>query len=204
MASNFGHLFRIYSWGESHGPAVGVIVDGCPPGLELKEGDLQVELDRRRPGQSHITTQRTESDQAEILSGVFDGLTTGTPIHVLIHNKDRRSRDYDEIRNAYLPSHADYTYMAKYGHRDWRGGGRASARETVGRVAAGAIAAMVLRQRCNAEVVSYVKQISDIDADVNSDEVSRAMVESHITRCPDRAAAVEMQKKIEKPKKIWI
>lgn len=201
MANNFGHIFRIYTWGESHGPAVGVIVDGCPPGLELQESDLQIELDRRRPGQSSITTQRAEPDQAEILSGVFDGRTTGTPIHVFIRNKDHRSRDYDEMSNTYRPSHADYTYMAKYGHRDWRGGGRASARETVGRVAAGAIAALVLRKKCNAEVISYVKQISDIDATVNPDDLNRALVESHITRCPDRSAASKMQEKIESARK---
>ena len=156
MASTFGHLFRITTWGESHGPAVGVVIDGCPPGVALAEQDVQAELDRRRPGQSRITTQRAESDRAEILSGVFEGCTTGTAIHILVRNKDARSRDYDEMRTMYRPSHADYTYDAKYGRRDWRGGGRASARETIGRVAAGAIAAKVLRERCGAVVVSYV------------------------------------------------
>ena len=165
MGSTFGHLFRITTWGESHGPAVGVVVDGCPPGVPLDETDLQAELDRRRPGQSRITTQRAEADRAEILSGVFEGCTTGTAIHVLVRNQDARSRDYDEMRTAFRPSHADYTYSAKYGRRDWRGGGRASARETVGRVAAGAIAAKVLRLSCGAEVVSYVKQVSDVEAD---------------------------------------
>ena len=157
MASSFGHLFRITTWGESHGPAVGVVIDGCPPGVALAEQDVQAELDRRRPGQSRITTQRAESDRAEILSGVFEGCTTGTAIHILVRNKDARSRDYDEMRTMYRPSHADYTYDAKYGRRDWRGGGRASARETIGRVAAGAIAAKVLRERCGTVVVSYVQ-----------------------------------------------
>ena len=201
MASSFGHLFRVTTWGESHGPAVGVVVDGCPPGLALSEADLQVELDRRRPGQSHITTQRAETDRAEILSGVFEGHTTGTAIHVLVRNKDARARDYDELRTTFRPSHADYTYAAKYGRRDWRGGGRASARETVGRVAAGAIAGKLLRQRCGAEVVAYVKQVSDVDAAVDPGSVTRAAVEAHITRCPDPAAAAAMQERIERARK---
>ena len=201
MGSSFGHLFRITTWGESHGPAVGVVVDGCPPGVPLDEADLQAELDRRRPGQSRITTQRAESDRAEILSGVFEGCTTGTAIHILVRNQDARSRDYDEMRTAYRPSHADYTYSAKYGRRDWRGGGRASARETVGRVAAGAIAAKVLRLSCGAEVVSYVKQVSDVDAAVDADSVTRDAVEAHITRCPDPAAAAAMQERIERARK---
>ena len=201
MASTFGHLFRITTWGESHGPAVGVVIDGCPPGIALDEADLQAELDRRRPGQSRITTQRAETDRAEILSGVFEGFTTGTAIHVLVRNQDARSRDYDEMRTAYRPSHADYTYAAKYGRRDWRGGGRASARETVGRVAAGAIAAKMLRRSCGAEVVSYVKQVSDVDAAVDPGTVTRADVEAHITRCPDPAAATAMQERIERARK---
>ena len=178
-----------------------MVVDGCPPGLALSEADLQVELDRRRPGQSHITTQRAETDRAEILSGVFEGHTTGTAIHVLVRNKDARARDYDELRTTFRPSHADYTYAAKYGRRDWRGGGRASARETVGRVAAGAIAGKLLRQRCGAEVVAYVKQVSDVDAAVDPGSVTRAAVEAHITRCPDPAAAAAMQERIERARK---
>ena len=201
MGSTFGHLFRITTWGESHGPAVGVVVDGCPPGVPLNEADLQAELDRRRPGQSRITTQRAEADRAEILSGVFEGCTTGTAIHVLVRNQDARSRDYDEMRTAFRPSHADYTYSAKYGRRDWRGGGRASARETVGRVAAGAIAAKVLHRNCGAEVVSYVKQVSEVDAMVDSGSVTRAAVEAHITRCPDPAAAAAIQDRIERARK---
>ncbi len=201
MASSFGHLFRVTTWGESHGPAVGVVVDGCPPGLALSAADLQAELDRRRPGQSRITSQRAESDQAEILSGVFEGRTTGTAIHVLVRNRDARARDYDEMSTKYRPSHADFTYDAKYGTRDWRGGGRASARETVGRVAAGAIAARVLRATCGAEVVSYVKQVGSVDAAVDPGGVTRAAVEAHITRCPDPAAAAAMQEQIELARK---
>lgn len=142
--NSFGHLFRVTTWGESHGPAIGCVVDGCPPGLELSEADLQIELDRRRPGTSRFVTQRQEADQARILSGVFEGKTTGTPISVLIENTDQRSKDYGEIARLYRPGHADYTYDAKYGLRDYRGGGRSSARETAARVAAGAIARKVL------------------------------------------------------------
>ena len=201
MASTFGHLFRITTWGESHGPAVGVVIDGCPPGIALAEADVQAELDRRRPGQSRITTQRAESDRAEILSGVFDGFTSGTAIHILVRNKDARSRDYDEMRTMYRPSHADYTYDAKYGRRDWRGGGRASARETIGRVAAGAIAARVLGERCGAAVVSYVKRVQDIEAGVTPGEVTREAVEAHITRCPDPEAAAAIERCIDAARK---
>ena len=132
MGNTFGHLFRLTTWGESHGDAIGVVVDGCPPKMPLEEGDIQKELDRRRPGQSAISTQRREGDRAEILSGVFDGLTLGTPISIGVWNQDARSKDYEEMRNLYRPSHADYTYQAKYGIRNWKGGGRASARETIG------------------------------------------------------------------------
>ena len=144
MASTFGQLFRISTWGESHGDAMGVVVDGCPPQLELSVDDIQKELDRRRPGQSEISTQRREGDRAEILSGVFDGLTLGTPILIGVWNQDARGKDYEHMRTKYRPSHADYTYDAKFGIRNWKGGGRASARETVGRVAAGAVAKKLL------------------------------------------------------------
>src|SRR5262249_22155115 len=144
MGNTFGHLLRVTTFGESHGVAVGVIVDGCPPRLPLVAGDVQRELDRRRPGQSHIVTQRKEADQLEILSGVLDGRTLGTPIAMMVRNADARSKDYDEIAQAYRPSHADYTYDAKYGIRAIAGGGRASARETIGRVAAGAVARAIL------------------------------------------------------------
>src|SRR5476649_2402847 len=144
MSNRFGQLFSVTTWGESHGPAVGVVVDGCPPGLTLAAGEIQAELDRRRPGQSDIVTPRDEADQVEILSGVFEGRTTGVPISLVVRNKDARPGAYDEMRDKFRPSHADYTYQAKYGHRDHRGGGRSSARETVGRVAAGAIAKKIL------------------------------------------------------------
>lgn len=138
--STYGTLFRITTWGESHGPAIGVVIDGCPSGLSLSEEDIQKQLDRRKPGQSKFTTKRNESDTAQILSGVFEGKTTGTPISVIVYNQDQRSRDYGKIKDCYRPGHADYTFDAKYGIRDYRGGGRSSARETIGRVAAGAIA----------------------------------------------------------------
>src|SRR5262245_6448613 len=148
MGNTFGHLFRITTWGESHGGAVGVIVDGCPPRLTLSEADIQAELDRRRPGQSRITTQRQEEDVCHILSGVFEGQTLGSPISILVWNTDAKPQHYAPFQHVYRPSHADYSYEAKYGIRNWHGGGRASARETMGRAAAGAIAKKLLRERC--------------------------------------------------------
>src|ERR671916_1378772 len=142
--NSFGHLFRVTTFGESHGPALGCVVDGCPPGLPLEAADIQTELDRRRPGQSRFTTQRREPDEVRILSGVFEGRTTGTPISLMIENVDQRSKDYSEVSRAYRPGHADYAYDAKYGFRDWRGGGRSSARETASRVAAGGVARLVV------------------------------------------------------------
>ena len=142
--NHFGRIFRFSTWGESHGPAIGAVVDGCPPGLALSEADIQPWLDRRRPGQSRFTTQRREPDEVRILSGVFEGRTTGTPISLMIDNVDQRSKDYTDIAGAYRPGHADFTYQAKYGHRDWRGSGRASARETASRVAAGGVARLVI------------------------------------------------------------
>jgi chorismate synthase len=200
MASTIGVMFRVTTWGESHGPAVGVVVDGCPPGLSLTEAPIQSELDRRRPGQSRITTQRQELDTVEITSGVFERRTTGTPIHLLVRNSDARSADYDEMQDKYRPSHADYTYDAKYGVRDWRGGGRASARETVGRVAAGAIAQMALRELWGVEIVSYVLQVADIRAALET-APTRQSVEAHITRCPDPTAAAHMEKRIDAARK---
>ena len=201
MGSSFGKLFRITTWGESHGPAIGVVVDGCPPGIELNEEHLQVELDRRRPGQSHITTQRQEKDLAKILSGTFEGKTTGTPIHIQVDNQDSKSKDYEEMKTKYRPSHADYSYEAKYGIRDWRGGGRSSARETVGRVAAGAIASRILIENSNTQVISYVKEIKDISAIIKPETLTRKLVESHITRCPDINAAEKMVNEIELARK---
>lgn len=201
MGNTFGHLFRVTTWGESHGGAVGVVIDGCPPRLSLSADDIQGDLDRRRPGQSRITTQRQEEDLVEILSGVFEGQTLGTPILMLARNKDIRSRDYDEMREKYRPSHADYSYQAKYGIRNWEGGGRASARETWGRVAAGAVARKVLRERCGTEIIAYVKQVKDLAAEVDPSSVTLEQVESNIARCPDAEAAGRMIALIEAARK---
>jgi chorismate synthase len=162
MANSFGQLFRITTWGESHGGGVGVVVDGCPPKLALTEVDVQPDLDRRRPGQSRIVTPRKESDTVQILSGTFEGRTLGTPISMWVKNVDARSEAYSEMATKFRPSHADYTYQAKYGIRNWQGGGRTSARETIGRVAAGAIAKKILRERYGVEVLAYVRQVQRI------------------------------------------
>lgn len=159
--STYGTLFKVTTWGESHGPAIGVVIDGCPAGLPLSEEDIQKYLDRRKPGQSKFTTKRQEGDKAEILSGVFEGLTTGTPISVIVRNEDQRSRDYGKIKDCYRPGHADYTFDAKYGFRDYRGGGRSSGRETIGRVAAGAVAAKLL-ERLGIRITAYTRSIGDI------------------------------------------
>lgn len=194
MAGNsFGQAFRITTAGESHGPGNVVVVDGVPPGLPLSVDDLLPDLERRRPGQSKITTQRNEPDTPEILSGVFEGKTTGTSIAILIRNKDQRSKDYSDIKDKYRPGHADYTFDAKYGFRDYRGGGRSSARETSVRVAAGAIAKKLLHQWHGIQIVGYVKQVGDIVAEVPSPErVTLEQVESNIVRCPDSAIAEKM------------
>ena len=201
MANTFGHSFRITTWGESHGQAVGVTVDGCPPRFAIEEADIQRELDRRRPGQSVISTQRREGDQAEIVSGVFDGLTLGTPIQIIVWNRDARSRDYEEMRLKYRPSHADYTYQAKYGIRNWMGGGRASARETIGRVAGGAIARKYLAEEYGVEIVAYVKRVWSLEADVDADRVTQADVEANIARCPDEDMAARMVERIQQARK---
>jgi len=170
--NSFGKLFTVTSFGESHGPAIGCIVDGCPPGLQLSEEDLQQDLERRKPGKSRHTTQRREADQVQILSGVFEGKTTGTPISLIIYNTDQRSKDYSEIMNTFRPGHADYTYQQKYGVRDYRGGGRSSARETAMRVAAGAIAKKYLREKYNILIRGYMSQLGPIKAEAfNWDEV---------------------------------
>ena len=192
MGSTFGHLFRITTFGESHGGGVGVVVDGCPPRLPLTVDDIQPDLDRRRPGQSRLTTQRHEDDKAEILSGVFDGVTLGTPIALLVRNTDARPGAYEEIKDSYRPSHADFTTEAKYGVRNWQGGGRASARETVGRVAAGAIARKLLRLAAGVEVLSWVSSIHTIDSTVDPAAVTSADVEATDVRCPDPSAAEAM------------
>ncbi len=199
MASSLGQLFRITTWGESHGGGVGVVVDGCPPRLKLSEADIQPDLDRRRPGQSKIVTPRKESDTVQILSGISEkGLTLGTPISIWVKNEDARSEAYNEMKEKFRPSHADYTYFAKYGIRAWQGGGRASARETVGRVAAGAIAKKILREKFGVEILAYVKQVQKISAEINPDTVKFSEVESNIVRCPDKTAAEKMIRLIEK------
>lgn len=194
MGSIFGELFRISTWGESHGGGVGVVVDGCPPRLPLAESEIQAELDRRRPGQSEITTPRKEEDRVEILSGVFEGMTLGVPIAMLVRNKDARPEAYTEMAEKFRPSHADYTYQSKYGIRNWQGGGRSSARETIGRVAAGAIARKVLQTHCSEklEIVAYVKSIRDITAEVDPLAITSEQVESNIVRTGDPNAAESM------------
>lgn len=191
--NSFGQIFRISTFGESHGGAVGVVVDGCPPGLRLTTEDIQAQLDRRRPGQSDITTPRKEQDTIRILSGVFEHVTTGTPILLLAHNDDPRSEDYLHLKDIYRPSHADYTYTAKYGLRDWRGSGRASARETLGRVAAGAIAQKYLRETFSITVCSYVEQVGPIQCTRNPATVTSSEIESNVVRCPDVDKAAQME-----------
>jgi len=197
MGNTFGQLFRITTFGESHGGGVGVIIDGCPPQLEISIDEIQFELDRRRPGQSKITTPRQEADRCEILSGVFEGKTLGTPIALLVRNKDARSQDYDEMAVKYRPSHADATYDAKYGIRNWQGGGRSSARETIGRVAAGAIAKKILKQIAGVEIIGYVKRIKDLEGVIDPDTVTLEQVESNIVRCPDSDCSDRMIELIE-------
>jgi chorismate synthase len=202
--NSFGQAFCITTAGESHGPAYVVIIDGVPPGIELSVDDLMVDLNRRRPGQSKIVTQRDEADVPEILSGVFEGRTTGTSLAILVRNQDQRSRDYEEIKHVYRPGHADYTYDAKYGFRDYRGGGRSSARETTVRVAAGVVAKKLIRAEFGGEVVGYVKQVGDVIADVPEPaDITLEQVEKlpdgqpNIVRCPDAKAAARMVALIE-------
>lgn len=199
MAGNsFGQAFVVTTAGESHGPGNVVIIDGCPPGIPLSVEDLSVDLDRRKPGQSKVVTQRKESDTPEILAGVFEGKTTGTSIAILVRNEDQRSRDYSDIQNKYRPGHADFTFDAKYGSRDYRGGGRSSARETVARVAAGVVAKKLLKEALGTEVFCYVKQIGNIVADVDPLTVTLEQIERlksgepNIVRCPDEDAAAKM------------
>lgn len=200
MGNSFGELFRVTTWGESHGAAIGAIIDGCPPLLPLSEDDIQPELDRRAPGQSALVTQRKESDTVQILSGVFEGHTLGTPISLVIRNEDMRPGDYREVQEKYRPSHADYTYDAKYGIRDWRGGGRTSARETAGRVAAGAVARKLL---CTAgvEIVAWVSKVGRIAVECDVEAVTREQVERTPIRCPDPATAERMIAAVEAARK---
>ena len=198
VGNSFGKIFRITTFGESHGTGVGVIVDGCPPRLPLTTEDVQKELDRRKPGQSRLTTPRDEDDLIEIMSGTYDGVTLGTPIGMVVRNKDQRSKDYDDMAAKYRPSHADATYDAKYGVRAIAGGGRSSARETIGRVAAGAIAKKILRLYSNIEIVGYVQKVQDIECtSVNPDIVTEADVEANIVRCPDPVVAEKMIERID-------
>ncbi len=197
MGNTFGQLFRITTWGESHGGGVGVVVDGCPPQLTLTEADLQPDLDRRRPGQSKIVTPRKETDEVKILSGTFEGKTLGTPISLMVRNEDQRSEAYNEMATKFRPSHADYTYQAKFGIRAWPGGGRTSARETIGRVAAGAIARKILKEQFGVEILAWVQSVKDIVATVDEEKVTFAQVESNIVRCPDPAMAEKMIALIE-------
>ncbi len=201
MGSSSGRLFRLTTFGESHGGGVGVVVDGCPPRLELAVDDIQPDLDRRRPGQSRLVTQRDESDRVEILSGVSDGLTLGSPIALLVRNKDQNPGAYDHMRDLYRPSHADFTTEAKYGIRAVAGGGRASARETIGRVAAGAVARKLLAQRFGVEVLGWVSQIHDVRGRIDPTRVQLDHVEGDPTRCPDPEAAAAMTAAIEQARR---
>ncbi len=203
MAGNtFGSVFRVTTWGESHGAGVGVVIDGCPPGVRISPENIQKQLDRRRPGQSRLTTQRREKDQVRLLSGVFDGYSLGTPISMMVENKDARSQDYRDIQTVYRPSHADMTYDFKYGRRAWAGGGRASARETIGRVAAGAIAEQWLAGEFGVEIVAWVQQIYTVRADaVEPGHVTREDVESSPVRCPDPSASTRMVEAVDQARR---
>jgi chorismate synthase len=201
VGSTFGKLFCITTFGESHGGGVGVVVDGCPPRLPITVEEIQRDLDRRRPGQSRLTTPRDEADRAEILSGVFEGRTLGTPIALLVRNQDARASAYEPMKDIYRPSHADYTTEAKYGIRNWQGGGRASARETIGRVAAAAIARKLLAQLANVEVLAWVQSVHDVTATIDPSAVTLERVEATPTRCPDPEAAQRMFDRIDRARR---
>ena len=198
--NSFGDIFRITTFGESHGEAIGCIIDGCPSLLEISAKYIQQELDRRKPGQNSITTPRDEDDKVEILSGVFDGKTTGTPICLIIKNKNHHSGDYNEIKDIFRCGHADYTYQIKYGIRDYRGGGRSSARETACRVACGAIAKKYLKEQANIDILAYTNSIYNIECNIDENKITKEMIEKNITRCPDDMANSEMIKIIEEMK----
>jgi chorismate synthase len=201
MGSEFGRIFRISTFGESHGGAVGVVVDGCPPRLAVSPEEIQKDLDRRKPGQSRLTTPRQEADRVEILSGIFEGITLGTPIGMLVHNQDARPQAYEHMKDVYRPSHADYTTEAKYGIRNWQGGGRASARETIGRVAAGAVARKLLAVAAGVEVLAWVRRVQAVEAKIDPAAVHLADVESNLVRCPEPAAAEKMIEIIDAARK---
>jgi chorismate synthase len=198
--NSYGKIFRITTFGESHGAAIGVIIDGCPAGLPIDLAVIQAELDRRKPGQSRITTQRKEADEVEILSGIFEGKTQGTPIMLLIRNEDQRSKDYSHLAQNFRPSHADYTYQAKYGHRDYRGGGRSSARETAARVAAGAVAKTLLKE-IGVEIYAYVSQVGALKLGKTYQNLNLAEIDSNIVRCPDTEIAEKMIALIDETRK---
>lgn len=200
MSSIYGKIFRISTFGESHGKAIGVTIDGCPAGIAFDESFIQTELDRRKPGQSRITTQRREADEFEVLSGVFEGKTTGTPIAMVIRNEDQRSKDYGHIAQQYRPSHADFTYQEKYGNRDYRGGGRSSARETAARVAAGAVAKLLLNS-LNISIQGYVSQVGKLKLDTPYQSLHLAQAEENAVRCPDPSLAQEMFDYIDETRK---
>ncbi len=200
MSSTYGTLFKISTFGESHGPAIGVVIDGCPAGLAFDTDFIQQELDRRKPGQSRITTQRREADEFEVLSGVFDGQTQGTPIALVIRNTDQRSKDYGHIARQFRPSHADYTYQTKYGSRDYRGGGRSSARETAARVAAGAVAKLLLAQQ-GVQIQAYVSQVGTLKLAKTYTELDLAKAEDNAVRCPDPDMAEQMFQYIDEVRK---
>ncbi|HLK97943.1 MAG TPA: chorismate synthase [Hymenobacter sp.] len=200
MSSSYGTQFRISTFGESHGPGIGVVIDGCPAGLAFDTDFIQHELDRRKPGQSRITTQRREADEFEVLSGVFEGQTQGTPIALLIRNTDQRSKDYGHISGQFRPSHADYTYQTKYGSRDYRGGGRSSARETAARVAAGAVAKLLLRQQ-GVQIQAYVSQVGMLKLNKPYSELNLALTEENAVRCPDPETAGRMFQYIDEIRK---
>lgn len=193
MGSTFGQILRISTFGESHGPAVGVVVDGLPSGLPIDLEAIQRDLDRRRPGQNKLTTQRKEADQVEILSGVFEGKATGTPLAMVVRNTDQRSHDYGEMVNLYRPSHADLAYDLKYGFRDHRGGGRSSVRESIARVAAGALAKEILRKASGCEILSWVESVETVDAVVDPATVTSEAIEASLVRCPDAQASAKME-----------
>ena len=196
--NTFGKIFRFTSWGESHGPAIGCVIDGCPPNIPLTEKDIQADMDRRRPGQSKFTTQRKEPDKAIILSGVFEGKTTGTPIGFLIKNKDQKSKDYNHLKDSFRPSHADFVYEKKYGFRDYRGGGRSSARETACRVVAGAIAKQILE---NIDIYAYTSSIGTISIDDDYIVDNQKSIEDSIVRCPDISISEKMINEIKNARK---
>ncbi len=200
MSSTYGKLFKISTFGESHGAAIGAVIDGCPAGLPFDLEEIQGQLDRRKPGQSRITTQRKEGDRVEVLSGVFEGKTTGTPLALVIHNEDQRSKDYSHIADKYRPSHADYTYTEKYGIRDYRGGGRSSARETAARVAAGAVAMRMLAEE-GIRFYSYVSQVGKLRLDTPYTELDLSKIDDNAVRCPDPDMAEQMFTYIDEVRK---